>query len=1070
MAGSCLPPSGLSLGVNIMPNNSKELPSFEVGDWIAGRYRLVRLLGVGGQSQVWLAEDTRLGRSVAVKLLRADRASRPGAWQRFLLEAQVTARLNHPGVPSVHDSGFLEQGLPYIVMRVVEGRSLKDILAEVWTIGSQSGPPGPDRLGQLLAIFEQVCQTVGYAHSQGYIHRDLKPSNILVGAHGEVQVMDWGLAKCLQFRLGTAEPIPGAPTSQETVQCDEMSFEETSDWGGAIQTETGTVLGTPAYMPPEQAAGEVNKLGPGSDVFGLGAILCEILTGQPPYVGSTAHEVRLQACRWQIEPALQRLARAPVSAEWVQLCKKCLSFAPEERFSDAEVLARVVAALRQAAEERAQRAERERAEAAVREAEQRKRRRQSLMWSLAIIFVLGLSTVLVGLAWQRARESAHAEYQARLEAQQRQEQAEYHRLRAEQALSAEQQARRAEQLARRQERRAREEVLRVLRDLTDDALESFVLRATYLSEQEHDFLERLAQHFQTLARVRGEDQASCCLRAEGYMRLGILNYRLKQLAAAEAALASATSEWESLLQQDSNNRNYALGLSRVWLVLGYVYRAQYRFHEALETHLHCCKLRQALVRTDPHSPELLDAWASSCQAVGQLLDIQGKPQLAELAFLDGIDACERHLAQQPSATGASRRYFHLLVELSERFLETGRFTEAEHLAQTGRNLAQRMLATQPNDPLAQSNLAEAENLLARCWRRLGRQTDAERAFAQSVAIYRRLAAEFPAAPRYQNSLAAALIRYSIWYRQNGHTRQSDTLLEEALALRQRLVQHYPHLPEYARELASAYTLKGNRLASARRYEEAEHFFRRSHQIYQELANRFPDWPTVREDLARAEERLGRILAAQKKPTEALTHLRQAQELITALYQRMPYEVNYRHWLGYLHTLQAEQLLESHSDFTSVCTQLEAAQRLLESALDAQPRDSVYRQDYRRYLSTLVVYLAASHQVESACWTAQRLAALEFDPAEDAFAAASALAHAISWLASHRPSDTGVDDLLERVGATAVAIVQQAWKKLEDAPAERAQFLRRLQTATRLQPIRLRADFQEFLRLASQPEG
>ncbi len=114
-----------------MPDDSKELPSFEVGDLIAGRYRLLRILGVGGQSQVWLAEDTQLRRSVAVKLLRADRASRPGAWERFLLEAQITARLDHPGVPSVHDLGFLEQGLPYIVMRVVEGRSLKDILADL---------------------------------------------------------------------------------------------------------------------------------------------------------------------------------------------------------------------------------------------------------------------------------------------------------------------------------------------------------------------------------------------------------------------------------------------------------------------------------------------------------------------------------------------------------------------------------------------------------------------------------------------------------------------------------------------------------------------------------------------------------------------------------------------------------------------------------------------------------------------------------------------------------------------------------------------------------------------------
>src|SRR5262249_28100648 len=157
-----------------------------------------------------------------------------------------------------------------------------------------SGPA--DELPRFLTIFEQVGQAVAYAHSRGVIHRDLKPANVMVGAFGEVQVMDWGLAKVLTA-VAPDVAAPGRPGSAvETVR--------TADADGA--TQPGSVLGTYAYMPPEQARGEAGRLDERADVFGLGAILCEILTGRPPYVG-TPEEVRGQSSSGQVGPALERL-------------------------------------------------------------------------------------------------------------------------------------------------------------------------------------------------------------------------------------------------------------------------------------------------------------------------------------------------------------------------------------------------------------------------------------------------------------------------------------------------------------------------------------------------------------------------------------------------------------------------------------------------------------------------------------------------------------------------------------------------------------------------------------------
>jgi tetratricopeptide (TPR) repeat protein len=316
-----------------------------------GHYRPVAFIGRGGVGDVFLYHDPQMDRELAVKVLRAEHRGNPDAVRRFRHEARITARLQHPNVVPVHAMERTADGRPYFTMKLVRGRTLADLLAE-------RASPAQD-LPRFLTIFEQVCQAVAYAHSQGVIHRDLKPHNVMVGAFAEVQVMDWGLAKVVG-PVAEGEATPAGPETWAAAR------PPAGEDGETQPTRAGQVMGTLAYMPPEQARGEVEQVDRRSDVFGLGAILCEVLTGHPPFGGKDTNEVweRAQAC--DHAEALARLDGCGADAELVRLCKGCLAAGPAERPGDAGEVARAVAAYQTEVQKRLQAAERERAAAQAR--------------------------------------------------------------------------------------------------------------------------------------------------------------------------------------------------------------------------------------------------------------------------------------------------------------------------------------------------------------------------------------------------------------------------------------------------------------------------------------------------------------------------------------------------------------------------------------------------------------------------------------------------------------------------------------------------------------------------------
>ena len=278
-----------------------------------GRHDVTGVLGVGGMGEVYAVRDPRLGREVAAKLIRG--TATPAMAAKFHREARITGSLEHPGIVPLYELGATEGGEPYFTMRKVQGVTLRQRL---------DGPDPPD-LPAKLAIFTKACEAIAYAHAQGVIHRDLKPENLMTGPFGEVYVMDWGLARFVgrdDDEPAASAPPTGAPDHGPTHP----------------GTQDGAVVGTPAFMSPEQAAGRVHDLGPQTDVYALGAILYVLLCGQAPYDGPTPWAVIGQILDGPPPPPSARAPRQAVPWELEAVAMRALAHDPRDRYPSAQAL------------------------------------------------------------------------------------------------------------------------------------------------------------------------------------------------------------------------------------------------------------------------------------------------------------------------------------------------------------------------------------------------------------------------------------------------------------------------------------------------------------------------------------------------------------------------------------------------------------------------------------------------------------------------------------------------------------------------------------------------------------
>jgi len=295
---------------------------------VSDRYRILEKLGQGGAGVVYKAVDRSLNRVLALKTLRDELAEDRGMLDRFVHEAQVVAQLAHPAIVPVHDLGQLADGRWFLTMMEIRGSTFRELVSRIHK-ARRGGPfvPTDDgwTLRRAIEAFRTVCEAVAFAHRKGVVHRDLKPDNIMVGDFGEVHVLDWGLA------LVVSDAETTAPEALESL--------ETGAWDlDRINTRHGVVVGTPAYMPPEQARADRDAMGPWSDVWALGAILYALLYGRAPYRGSANEVLELV----QQRPP-ERPKSVPVPTPLEDIWRRCMQMEPGARYPDARAVASEVA-------------------------------------------------------------------------------------------------------------------------------------------------------------------------------------------------------------------------------------------------------------------------------------------------------------------------------------------------------------------------------------------------------------------------------------------------------------------------------------------------------------------------------------------------------------------------------------------------------------------------------------------------------------------------------------------------------------------------------------------------------
>jgi serine/threonine protein kinase len=304
------------------------------------RYIIEGEIARGGMGAVLRAVDCDIRREVAVKYLLDQ--SDPRKKSRFIEEAQITGQLEHPNIPPVHELGVDKEKHLFFSMKMVKGRSLAQVLDEL-----RQNPKTAERdytLSRLLNILVNVCNGLAYVHSRGVVHRDLKPANIMVGDFGEVYVMDWGLAKVLKGGQASELPQPAASVQpSQSVSGKRSSKVETSREGEADLTQEGSVLGTPVYMPKEQATGNLQAINERSDIYSLGAILYELLTLQPPVDKEGGYlAILMRVMEGQIEsPEVRTPKRAKagkIPRELSAIAMKALSKNPQDRYQSVESL------------------------------------------------------------------------------------------------------------------------------------------------------------------------------------------------------------------------------------------------------------------------------------------------------------------------------------------------------------------------------------------------------------------------------------------------------------------------------------------------------------------------------------------------------------------------------------------------------------------------------------------------------------------------------------------------------------------------------------------------------------
>jgi serine/threonine-protein kinase len=763
------------------------------------RFRVLRFHRRGGLGEVYVARDEELGREVALKEIRPDKADAGQLRARFVLEAEINGGLEHPGIVPVYSLGSYDDGRPFYAMRFVDGDSLDEGIKAYHASHPQPDPAGVE-FRKLLGRFVDVCEAIAFAHSKGVLHRDLKPHNVMLGRYGETLLIDWGLAKAMG-RRAPADPDDARETTLVPAS------------GGSHEPTVG-VIGSPAYMSPEQAVGTSDALGPATDVYGLGAILYALLTGAPPVSGRTRDDVLDRVRLGAIAPPRQVNPRVPAPLE--AACLKALALCPEDRYTNARALADDVE--RWLADEPVT-AWREPITVRARRWTRRHRVAVTSASASLVVALIGLSAILA------LREQANRELADK-------------NLRLEHAVQGEREAGR--ELADSNRR------LRATNQLALGAIESFysgasegVFEQVKLEPVRAGILQTALDFYQDLETHLREshDPASQSDLADAYAHVALIHRELGSYLEALKAYQKSLAIREALVRDEPGNPQHLRDLALSENFLGLVYE-RFDRREGLRYFGLARDIRERLTQEHPDVDLYWFDLARSYTNIGNVQRLDGHPEEASRLYRRALEILERLARGHPLASRPRTVTTRAggLVDLLQQFaLGSPRPRRPHHRAVSIRALLggdESVL-----DILIEGGMANNFAGLGYLEASAGHAEEALRLQRRALEIRERLAAAYPEEDYFlPGQLAGNYETIGSLQRRAGRQDEAIALYQKALTIREQAVKARPAYPKFRQDLAHTLRAFGDTYWAVGQTAGALLAHRRARDIIAELSS------------------------------------------------------------------------------------------------------------------------------------------------------------------------------------------------------------------------------------------